>query len=235
LETYASDFSSLERFGINLTHLARQGMFSPLAGYETCVNRIFQILLRKEQSSSKYNPILIDQDEQRRWLILTEVIRRMAMGNAPGSLSFQQIIALDYEKLLAGFPESPETYALDLSSLGGSTDDTAVDYSKTVEKKQLTLQSIFDKQGESDKVIERLQDLFTDLHQTEGQVILFANRFHYLVGIDRQNLLRSALARREIQLIGACTLMQHQSYNEHDTLSIQRRLQEVLIRSDEEL
>jgi hypothetical protein len=55
-------------------------MFSPLEGYERCVTRVFEILLRKEQMNSKYNPLLLDVDGMQRWGLLTEVVRRMAAG-----------------------------------------------------------------------------------------------------------------------------------------------------------
>lgn len=231
---FSPDMFALERYGLNLTHLARQGMFSPLVGYEACVKRIFEILLRKEQSNHKYNPLLFDQDEKIRWHIVIELARRMAIGDAPELFLSREIIALNYETLLADFAEMHAVHIPGQPSLEKSENDVVSLPSETEEKEQSTLRSVFDKWREPNRVIERLRALLLALRQTNGQVMLFANRFHYLVGIDGWNLLKPALARREIQLIGACTPTEYRDSIERDA-SIQTRMQEVRILSDQEL
>src|SRR5258708_6441690 len=83
----------LERYAHNLSALARQGVFPPLAGRVEIGDRFFQILQRK----NKANPILLDFDETRRFSIVAEVVRRMAVGDAPAALVNMQVFALDYE------------------------------------------------------------------------------------------------------------------------------------------
>lgn len=101
MSTILNDSAPLERYGHNLTELAKLGAFSPLKGQDAVVNRMFQVLLREK----KCNPVLLDSHEARRWAIVTEVIRRMAIGDAPDPLPNKHVIVLDYEALLADLPE----------------------------------------------------------------------------------------------------------------------------------
>ncbi len=183
------DLFALERYGINLTHLARQGMFSPLVGYEACVKRIFEILLRKEQSNNGYNPLLFDQDEKIRWHVVIEVVRRIAVGDAPELFLPREIIALNYETLLADFAGMYAVHVPGQSLLDKSENNGVSTPSEKEE--QSALQSVFNKWREPNKVIERLQALLLALRQADGRVMLFANRFHYLVGIDGWNLIKT--------------------------------------------
>ncbi len=70
---------------------------------------------------------------------------------------------------------------------------------------------------------------------TLPSILLFVNHFHRLLGgewdrypIDAATLLKPALARRQIQLIGTCTLAQYRQYIERDA-AMQRRFQEILM------
>jgi hypothetical protein len=94
-------FIALERYGHNLTRLAKLGVFAPLAGQEAVINRVFQVLQRK----NKNIPLILASDETRRWAIVAEVIRRMALGNAPELLLTQQVIGLDYEALFTNLSD----------------------------------------------------------------------------------------------------------------------------------
>ena len=95
MSSMLNESAPLERYGHNLTTLAKRGAFSPLAGQEAVVNRMFHILQRK----NKNVPVILASDEARRWAIMAEVIRQMAMGNAPDPLPSRQVIGLDYEIL----------------------------------------------------------------------------------------------------------------------------------------
>src|ERR1700730_12840919 len=97
LATTQDAASPIECYTHNLTLLAQQGVFSPLAGHETVTDRMFQILKR----DNKHNPALLADDESRRWAVVGEVARRIAGGDAPDLLAGRQIIALDYEALFA--------------------------------------------------------------------------------------------------------------------------------------
>lgn len=101
MHSFQSKASPLEDYGRNLTALAQQGIFAPFPGQDATVSKLFQILVREDK---KRHPLLLDGDEARRWKVLAEAIRRMAVGEAPDPLSKRQVIALDYEALPADLP-----------------------------------------------------------------------------------------------------------------------------------
>ena len=244
--------NTLEHYGYNLTHLARQGLFSPLVGYEASVARVFQILLQYEKSRNKYNPLLIDLDEMRRWRVVIEAVRRMAIGEAPDPLPTRQVIALNYEALFANGPSSEGNYTFvapqqPLPSESEWEAALADSGSEEMVDRLLTkyfprgLWPTLEEWHAPNEVLSRLQALFLAVCQAEGQLLLYINHFHWLLGgesqrypIDASGLLKPVLARREIQLIGACTPAQYREYIERDA-AISRRLQEYDVRSDEEL
>ena len=229
MSTILNEAAPLERYTHNLTELAKLGTFSPLSGQDAVVERTFQLLLRDH---SKCNPVLVGSHEAQRWEVLTEVVRRMAIGDAPDPLPDKQVIMLDYEALLADLPEEifrprvVKSYSFTLDALihakPGSEEWTIL--------KELSRPTSLEGK---DTPRERLRLLFTALHQAAGSFLLFVDHFHRIVGgeldrypIDVAPLLVPMLARRQIQLIGACTLEHYRRSIEQDT-SLQRRFQEV--------
>lgn len=168
---FQSETAPLERYGHNLTEQAKRGAFAPFADQDITVKNLHQILQRKR----KCNPVLLDGDETRRWQVVAEAVRRMALGDAPDPLPSWQVIALDYEALLAG---------------RGFVD-------------------------------VRLRSIFTAIRQAADPIVLFLDHFHRFVGgedsqFDASALLKPALHRREVQLIGACTLEQYRQHIERN-------------------
>ena len=82
---------------------------------------------------------------------------------------------------------------------------------------------------------ERLKSVIREINEADGEIILFIDEIHTLVGagggegaIDAANILKPALARGELRAIGATTLAEYQKYFEKDK-ALERRFQSVLI------
>ena len=82
---------------------------------------------------------------------------------------------------------------------------------------------------------ERLKALIKDIQKSEGQIILFIDEIHTMVGagkadgaMDAGNMLKPALARGELHVIGATTLDEYRQYIEKDA-ALERRFQKVLV------
>ena len=82
---------------------------------------------------------------------------------------------------------------------------------------------------------ERLKSVLSDLRKQEGQIILFIDEIHIMVGagktdgaMDASNMLKPALARGELHCIGATTLDEYRQYIEKDA-ALERRFQRVLV------
>jgi ATP-dependent Clp protease ATP-binding subunit ClpC len=101
---------------------------------------------------------------------------------------------------------------------------------------QLDLMSILAGASHRGDFEERMKDLIEQVKSSQGQIILFIDEIHNIVGagasgegsLDASNFLKPALARGEIQLIGATTLTEYRKYIEKDP-ALERRFQPILV------
>lgn len=169
----------------------------------------------------------------------------MAVGDAPDPLPTRQVIALDYEALLARTPEDEAAFKLPEPEPAPpeEEDDPALDEMDPWDALEYLFKKYFPKGlwppleewVAPNVVMQRLQAIFLAVRQSEGHVLLFIDHFHRLLGgepkrypIHAFTLLKPTLARGEIQLIGACTLAEFRQWVERDE-SIRLRVQPVCL------
>ncbi len=89
---------ALERFGKDLTELAKQGKLDPVIGRDAEIRRAIQVLSRR----TKNNPVLIGDPGTGKTAIAEGLARRIAQGDVPTTLKNRRIVALDIGSLVAG-------------------------------------------------------------------------------------------------------------------------------------
>jgi ATP-dependent Clp protease ATP-binding subunit ClpA len=231
-----NESAPLERYGHNLTTLVKRGAFSPPAGHEAAVNRVFEVLQRKNKNS----PVILASDETSRWATVAEVIRRMATGDAPEAFRARQVIGLDYEALFTNLSDDTSIRKARRKQKYAPLGEKLAQAKPDSDEEWALLEELFrwpflEEWIAPTMVLERLQSIFIVMRQAPGTFVLYVDHFHRLVGgepdkypIDAATLLKPALARGQIQLIGACTLDQYRQHIERDA-AIQRRCQEICL------
>ena len=178
----------LEKFGKNLTDLAKQNKLNPVIGRDEEIRNVIRILSRK----TKNNPVLIGEPGVGKTAIVEGLAQRIIRGDVPTSLKNKTIFELDLGLLIAGAKYK----------------------------------------GEFE---ERLTGVLKEIDKSNGNIILFIDEIHNLVGagksdgaMDASNLLKPRLARGELHCVGATTLDEYREYIEKDP-ALTRRFQQVLI------
>ncbi|MDE3155544.1 MAG: AAA family ATPase, partial [Acidobacteriota bacterium] len=181
-------YQALERYGRDLTELARRGKLDPVIGRDEEIRRVIQVLSRR----TKNNPVLIGEPGVGKTAIVEGLAQRIIRGDVPEGLKNKKIVALDMGALVAG------------AKYRGEFED-------------------------------RLKAVLKEITDASGQVVLFIDELHTVVGagaaegaIDASNMLKPMLARGELHTIGATTLDEYRKYIEKDA-ALERRFQPVLV------
>jgi len=181
-------YQALERYGRDLTELARKGKLDPVIGRDEEIRRVIQVLSRR----TKNNPVLIGEPGVGKTAIVEGLAQRIIRGDVPEGLKHKKIVGLDMGALVAGAKF----------------------------------------RGEFE---ERLKAVLKEIADANGQVVLFIDELHTVVGagaaegsIDASNMLKPMLARGELHTIGATTLNEYRKYIEKDA-ALERRFQPVLV------
>ena len=186
-------YQALEKYGRNLTQLARRGKIDPVIGRDEEIRRVIQVLSRR----TKNNPILIGEPGVGKTAIVEGLAQRIIDGDIPATISDKQVVTLDLGSLVAG------------AKYRGEFED-------------------------------RLKAVLKEVEEKAGEIILFIDEIHTLVGtgaaegsMDASNMLKPALARGELHCVGATTLDEYRKYIEKDS-ALERRFQPVLVQEPTE-
>ncbi len=91
-------YQSLEKYGVDLTAIAREGKLDPVIGRDSEIRRLVQVLSRR----TKNNPVLIGEPGVGKTAVVEGLAQRIVAGDVPDSLKGRRLISLDLGAMVAG-------------------------------------------------------------------------------------------------------------------------------------
>ncbi|MYQ48231.1 AAA domain-containing protein [Streptomyces sp. SID4985] len=180
---------TLDKYGRDLTELARQGRIDPVIGREKEIEQTIEVLSRR----GKNNPVLIGDAGVGKTAVVEGLAQRIADGDVPEGLEGRRVVALDLTAVVAG------------TRFRGDFE-------------------------------ERLNNIVQEIRAHSDQLVVFIDELHTVVGagtggeggaMDAGNILKPALARGELHIVGATTLEEFRRIEKDAALA--RRFQPILV------
>ncbi|CAL9374784.1 ATP-dependent Clp protease ATP-binding subunit [Streptomyces sp. enrichment culture] len=185
----ATGTPTLDKYGRDLTELAREGRVDPVIGREEEIEQTVEVLSRR----GKNNPVLIGDAGVGKTAVVEGLALRIADGDVPDVLLGRRVVALDLTAVVAG-----TRYRGDFE--------------------------------------ERMTAIVDEIRGHSDRLIVFIDELHTVVGaggggeggsMDAGNILKPALARGELHIVGATTLEEYRRIEKDAALA--RRFQPILV------
>ncbi|MFI6851518.1 ATP-dependent Clp protease ATP-binding subunit [Streptomyces sp. NPDC050416] len=182
---------TLDKYGRDLTELARQGRIDPVIGRDQEIEQTVEVLSRR----GKNNPVLIGDAGVGKTAIVEGLAQRISEGDVPDVLTGRRVVALDLTGVVAG-----TRYRGDFE--------------------------------------ERMNNIVGEIRAHSDLLIIFIDELHTVVGagaggggdgssMDAGNILKPALARGELHIVGATTLEEYRRIEKDAALA--RRFQPIMV------
>ncbi|GAA2341721.1 ATP-dependent Clp protease ATP-binding subunit [Streptomyces violaceusniger] len=182
---------NLDRFGRDLTELAREGRIDPVIGRDEEIEQSVEVLARR----GKNNPVLIGEAGVGKTAVVEGLAQRITDADVPDILLGRRVVQLDIASVVAG------------TRFRGDFE-------------------------------QRVTSIVDEIRTNSDELIIFIDELHTVVGaggggseggqMDAGNLLKPALARGELHVMGATTLREYRQYIEKDA-ALARRFQPIMV------